>query len=118
MIAAAATPAAARAVVDEADATLAQADFCEFCTIMYEVPAAVACARTGDLDKARRHLAVAERSAMLWAGTAWQAATMEARSHLLEAEGDVEGGRAMRRRAAELFDAADHPLDAARCRAT
>jgi ATP/maltotriose-dependent transcriptional regulator MalT len=84
---------------------------------MFELPAATACARAGDLDEARRHLADAERSATLWEGTAWQAATLEARSYVVEAEGDAEQARRLRRRAAEMFDAAAHPLDAARCRA-
>jgi hypothetical protein len=63
-------------------------DTCSCCDIMLAVPAAIACADVGDLDDARRHLAVAERSSQLWEGTAWQGASLEARAHLAEAEGD------------------------------
>jgi len=33
---------------------------CVFCRVMFEVPAAVACAEGGRLELARRHLAVAD----------------------------------------------------------
>ena len=57
-------------------------DSCPFCSIMLAVPAAAACADVGDIDDARHHLAMAERSAALWKGSAWQAAIAEARAHL------------------------------------
>jgi hypothetical protein len=76
----------ARAVVDRATATLGQEDNCTFCNVMLAVPAAVACADAGDLEHARRHLASAERSGVLWKGTAWQAAIAEANAHLHRAE--------------------------------
>ena len=62
MIEAAPDPVAARAVVDRAEATLGDDDRCSFCAVMLAVPAAIACADVGDIDEARRHLAVAEES--------------------------------------------------------
>ena len=61
------------------------------------------------------HLAVAETSAALWRGTAWQAAIAEARAHLHRAEGDADAARRRLLEAAELFAAAGQPLDADRC---
>jgi DNA-binding SARP family transcriptional activator len=105
----------ARAVVDQAMSTVGQEDACPFCSIMLAVPAAIACADAGDLDDARNHLAIAERSAALWKGSAWQASIAEARAHLHRAEGDAETARRRLREAAELFAAAGQPLDVDRC---
>jgi DNA-binding SARP family transcriptional activator len=115
MIRAARDVESARAVVDQAEATLSQEDSCPLCSIMLAVPAAVACADAGDLEDARRYLAGAERSAALWKGGSWQAAITEARAHLDRAEGDAEAARARLLEAAELFAAAGQPLDADRC---
>ena len=68
MIVAAADPVAARAVVDQAEATLGETDACPLCAVMLAVPAAIACADAGDLTAARRHLAVAEASASAMGG--------------------------------------------------
>jgi hypothetical protein len=84
---------------------------------MFAVPAAIACARVGDLAEARRHLKRADHSAGLWEGTAWQGATLEARAHVARAEGDEERARDLLTEAAQLFEEAAQPLDAARCRA-
>jgi DNA-binding SARP family transcriptional activator len=105
----------ARAVVDQAMSTVGQEDACPFCSIMLAVPAAIACADAGDLADARHHLAIAERSAALWKGSAWQASIAEARAHLDRAQGDAETGRRRLREAAELFAAAGQPLDVDRC---
>jgi DNA-binding SARP family transcriptional activator/tetratricopeptide (TPR) repeat protein len=115
MIRAAKDVESARALVDQAAATLSQEDACPLCSIMLAVPAAVACADAGDLDDARGYLATAERSAALWKGTSWQAAITEARAHLDRAEGDADAARARLLEAAELFAAAGQPLDADRC---
>jgi hypothetical protein len=117
MIRAASSPAEARDVVEIADAALGCEDFCPLCQVMYAVPATIACADVGDLDDARSHHAVAERSARLWHGTAWQAATLEARAHLAAAEGDSDAASALLDQAALEFTGAGQPLDAARCRA-
>jgi hypothetical protein len=80
MISAAPDPIAARAVVDRAESTIDISDLCEFCSIMLAVPATIACADSGDIPHAHHHLAVAERSAKLWSGTAWEAGLVEART--------------------------------------
>jgi tetratricopeptide (TPR) repeat protein len=116
MIVAADTPQEARAAVERAEATVGPEDHCYFCQIMVSVPAAIACADVGDVEGAKRHLRSAERSAALWEGTAWQAALLEARAHLARAQGDKEGGRRLLEEAAECFETAGQPLDAARCR--
>jgi tetratricopeptide (TPR) repeat protein len=108
---------AARAVVDQADATLGDQDQCQFCQVMYLLPAAIACADAGDLDEARWRLLAGEQCAARWPGTAWQAAVLEARAHLARAEGASEEGDRLLAEAAAGFDAAGQPLDAARCRA-
>lgn len=105
----------ARAVVDQAEATLGEPDRCPFCDVMLAVPATIACADVGDLDGARRHLAIAETSAARWDGTTWGAAVLEARAHLVRAEGRHEEFDAMLAEAARRFTASGHPLDARRC---
>ncbi|HEX6249415.1 MAG TPA: AAA family ATPase [Nocardioidaceae bacterium] len=117
MIAAAPDPASARAVVDQAEATMGENDSCPFCAVMLAVPAAIACADADDLDGARRHLAVAEESAARWDGRAWDAAVLEARAHLARAEGSDDEYASMMAEAARVFASCGHPLDAERCRA-
>jgi tetratricopeptide (TPR) repeat protein len=116
MIRAAAGRDSARAVVDRAESTLGTEDLCPFCNIMLAVPAVIACADVGDLDRARYHLQVAEKSLDLWEGTSWQAAVLEARAHLADAEDDTALAGDLRGQAAVLFHRAGQPLDAARCR--
>jgi hypothetical protein len=71
----------------------------------------------GDLETARRHLQDAQRSPVPAHSTAWRAAVLEARAHLAAAEGDHSAPPRLLREAAECFEAAGQPLDAARCRA-
>jgi DNA-binding SARP family transcriptional activator len=116
MIRAASSPAEARAVVAIADTALGQDDYCTLCQVMYAVPAAIACADVRDLETAMSHYAVAEKSAQLWHGTAWQAATLEARAHLAAARDDPSAAADLLDRAALEFAGAGQPIDAARCR--
>ena len=78
----------ARAEVDRAEAALGVDDWCQFCSVMLSVPAAIACARSGDVDHARHHLDIAERSAKLWEAPAWKGWYAEAAGHIALAEGD------------------------------
>lgn len=105
----------ARSIVDRARNTIGPSDVCIFCTVMIAVPSAIACADVGDIDEAKRHLAMGERSAMAWQGTAWLAALEEARAHIALAEG--RGGDATTHFVAadDLFTRAGQPLDARRC---
>ena len=116
MIVAAPDPETARAVVDQAEVEMGETDRCHFCMIMLAVPSAIACAQVGDVAEARRHVEIAEESAPLWSGTAWQAAVLEARAHLARAEGRSGEFVPGLVEAARLFTVAGQPLDAARCR--
>jgi len=109
-------PVAARVAVDRAEATLGWDETCPFCSIMLAVPATIACADAADLEHARRHLEVAERSGVMWQGTSWHAALEEARGALARAEGDEERAAAHFEAAAAGFERAGQPLDARRCR--
>jgi hypothetical protein len=115
-IAAADTPADAYAAAEAAEASIAREDRCLFCQIMIAVPSAIACADVGDLESARRHLREAEHSPALAHSTAWQAAVLEVRAHLAQAAGEEASRAALFEEAAQCFDAAGQPLDAARCR--
>ena len=118
MIHAAAGRAEARQVVDRAESMLGWDDVCQFCSIMLAVPAAIACARDGDLPGARRYLAAAERSAVVWQGTSWEAGLAEAQAAVAAASGDGGMARTRLQWAAGRFQQADQPLDAERCRRT
>jgi tetratricopeptide (TPR) repeat protein len=118
MIAAAPSPEAARAIVDQAQAALGEGDSCSFCVVMFAVPAAIACAQVDDLDGARGLIDVATMSIEQWPGTAWAAAVSEARAHLALAEGDHEQADLLLQEAVAGFEGAGQPVDVARCRRT
>jgi hypothetical protein len=83
---------------------------------MFAVPAAIACARVGDVDDARELIEAATASTQRWPGTAWTAAVAEARAHLADTEGDHEHASALLEEAETGFAEAGQPRDAARCR--
>jgi tetratricopeptide (TPR) repeat protein len=118
MILAATSRAEAVQVAERAESMLGWDDLCQFCSIMLAVPATIACARVGDLPGARRHLAAAERSAVVWRDTAWEAATAEAQAAVAAAAGDPGTARTRLQWAAGQFQRAGQPMDAERCRRT
>ncbi|HKR98314.1 MAG TPA: BTAD domain-containing putative transcriptional regulator [Candidatus Dormibacteraeota bacterium] len=115
-VAAAEDPRGAVGAVDEAERMLADANrVCDPCSINFHVQATAACARTGDMVRARRHLAEAERISGLWRGGPWAAAVWEARAAVRLAEGERAQADALLREAADAFADAQRPVDAARC---
>jgi hypothetical protein len=110
-------PAAALAVVDEAElAIIGPTESCWACLITFCVPAAIACA-PHDLARARRYLGSAEQMAkMFWRGGAWFASVSEARGVIERTEGKAEAARMSLNAAADLFAKAGHRLDSERCR--
>ncbi len=67
-------------------------------------------------EHARRHLAIAEASAMLWQGTSWEAGMAEAQAVVAAASGDPAAAVERMQSATAQFEQAGQPLDADRCR--
>ncbi|MEA2647393.1 MAG: hypothetical protein QOE92_2476 [Chloroflexota bacterium] len=110
------TAAAALREVDEAERILADASrVCQPCSINFHVQATAACARVGQVTRARGHLESAERIAGLWQAGPWSAAVWEARAEVRRGEGQETQAVALFREAAEAFERARRPIDAARC---
>jgi DNA-binding SARP family transcriptional activator len=102
--------------VEAADAALAGANVCAPCSMGFRLGAAMALARAGRLDQARRRLDEAERLAGMWPGGAWHAAVWEARGVVRRAEGDGDQAAALFKEAAERFAEVGRPREEARCR--
>lgn len=102
-------------VLRMAERELGQMRSCEPCSMGYLTSAAAACARTGELERARSFITEAERIAGMWQGGLWSGAVWEARGILRQAEGAVEQARGMFREAAQEFTRAGNQSDAARC---
>ena len=115
MVEAADTPVRQQQVLHEAEEVLRPTQVCGPCSIGFRVTAAIACARLGELARARACLADAERLAGMWQGSAWQAAVWEARAALRLAEGDRAQAEALMKEAAIRFAECGRPLDEARC---
>ena len=115
-IQAAADPKKALMVLGVAERELSQMRSCEPCSMGYLTSAAAACARAGDLDRARSFIAEAERIAGMWQGGLWSGAVWEARGILRQAEGADEQARGMFHEAAQEFARAGNQSDADRCR--
>jgi len=115
MIQAAATPAKAMAALREAERQLAPVQTCEPCSMGFLTNAVAACAQAGDLNRAKKFIAEAERISGMWQGGPWAGAVWEARGILRQAEGADEQARAMFREAAEAFARAGNRRDADRC---
>lgn len=115
MIQAAADPKKALTVLGVAERELGQMRSCEPCSMGYLISAATACARAGELDRARSFITEAERIVGMWQGGLWNGAVWEVRGILRQAEGADEQSRAMFREAAQEYTRAGNQSDAARC---
>ena len=115
MVLAAPDPVAAIAAVEQGEFAMGDNDRCLLCDVMFDVPAAIACADAGFVADAEHHLSLAEISAARWSGSAWTAAVAEARAHLAAAQHEDDAFARHLSEAAELFAGAGQPLDAARC---
>ncbi len=118
-VAAAPDAAAAMAAVDAAELAIhGPAETCPGCRITFVVPAAIAAARAGALDRAASYAATAENLArVVMQLPAWDAAVEEVNGHLGLASGDVTRATQRFRAAAHGFGQAGQPLDQARCAA-
>jgi ATP/maltotriose-dependent transcriptional regulator MalT len=118
-VAAAPDPSRGLAAVEEAESGIrGPAETCPTCSITFLVPAAIASARAGDIDRAGRYVGRADRLVeVIRLPPAWRAAVEEARGHVTRAEGDPEAAAARFREAAARFSLHGQPLDARRCTA-
>jgi DNA-binding SARP family transcriptional activator len=115
MIQAATDPNRAIAVLREAQRQLAPLQACEPCSMGFLTSAVTACARAGQLDRAHKFIAEAERISGMWQGGPWAGAVWEVRGIVRRAEGEDEQARAMFREAADAFARAGNLRDADRC---
>ncbi len=118
-VAMATDPASGLAALEEAEeAVHGPIETCPGCRITLAIPAVIAAARGGDLERAARWMPVAEYLAdVVMRLPAWYAALDEARGHLAQAKGDHRAAHQRFGAAAGRFAAAGHPLDQARCSA-
>jgi DNA-binding SARP family transcriptional activator/tetratricopeptide (TPR) repeat protein len=118
-VAAAPDPASALAALEEAEAAVrGPVETCPGCRITLAVPATIAAARAGDLERAAQWEQAAEYLAtVVMRLPAWYAALDEVKGHRAQARGQAVAARDHFRTAAAGFGASGQPLDEARCRA-
>ncbi|MFP5322508.1 MAG: ATP-binding protein [Acidimicrobiia bacterium] len=111
-------PEAALAAVDEAEASVqGQLETCPGCRITFAVPAGIACARAGAVERALRYEQASEWLAgVVMRLPAWYAAHDEVRGHVRLALGDRRAAGERFTAAARRFGQAGQPIDEERCR--
>jgi hypothetical protein len=90
---------------------------CPGCRITLDVPAAIAAANAGDLERLERY----EQTCTFLADVvmrlpAWDAALEEVRASACRARGDITGAATRFAKAAATFEHVGQPFDAERCR--
>lgn len=110
-------PDGALAAVDEAEAAVrGPLETCPGCRITFAVPAAVACARARQIDRAVEYERATEFLAhVVMRLPAWNAAYEEVCGHISLATGDRQRAHSHFALASTQFKAAGHPFDHARC---
>ena len=116
-IALAEEPDEGRAMVEEAEhAVQGQLETCPGCRVTFAVPAAIASATAGDLDRALAYQESAEWLAhVVMRLPAWDAAYEEVCGHVAAATGDRRAATEHFATAAEGFATAGQPIDERRC---
>ena len=108
--------AAFTAVEEAARAVRGPYESCPPCSINLMVPAAIACARAGVLDRAAAYLAGCEQVvAAFYPRGGWPAALDEVRGHVALAQGDTSNAGRYLAAAAAAFEQLEQRLDAERC---
>lgn len=109
----------ALAAVDESeDAIRGPLETCPGCRIHRSVPAAIACAQAGDLERAHEYAEAVDYDVnVVMRLPAWYAAFDEVLANVALAEGDRDRALDLFASAADKYAAAGHPFDEARCRA-
>lgn len=112
-------PAGGLVAVEEAEAAVrGPLETCPGCRIMFAVPAGIAAARGGDIDRARGYEQLSTYLAdVVMRLPAWDAALAELRGHVAQAGGDVASATVHFTAAAAGFARAGQPADVARTRA-
>jgi hypothetical protein len=112
-------PAGALAALEEAESAVhGSMETCPGCRINLAVPAAIAAAGAGDLERAARYESAVDRlTTILMRLPGWYAALDEVRGHRARASADLRSASRLFCAAAEGFRAAGQPLDAERCAA-
>jgi DNA-binding SARP family transcriptional activator len=105
-------------LLHEAERAVGAIETCESCSMSLHIAAVRLLAGSGDLGRARAHLADAERIAQRWRGGHWHAALSESKATLREAEGadgaELEG---LLLAAAASYRAEGRHREALRCEA-
>jgi len=105
-----------RLVCEAETAIQGPAETCPTCRIAFIVPATIAAARAGDLERAHRYARDCEKALEIVAlPPAWHAAVGEARGWVTHATGRPDDAREHFRTAADGFRTWGQPLDAQRC---
>jgi DNA-binding SARP family transcriptional activator/tetratricopeptide (TPR) repeat protein len=117
MVDAATDPSTGVRLVCEAETAIrGPAETCPTCRIAFIVPATIAAARAGDLERAHRYARDCETALEIVAlPPAWHAAVEEARGWVAHASGQPDDAREHFRKAADGFRTWGQPLDARRC---
>lgn len=105
------------ALAEAEDAVHGPLETCPGCRITFAVPAAIAAARAGEVERAEQYEAqTAYLADVVMRLPAWHAAHDEVKGHLARARGEArQAVRDHFLQAARRFGAAGHPLDAQRC---